>query len=294
MPRQTERRSTTVYICHPIHLHSSGPRRNQPNNARATNREEQRPAFARMMASVVPWFNVQYTPDRVSNRDPGYTYVHRGRLVRRAAPRAGLPTRFPSAQLASYYPDPEYGWPNCYGEPPQVQQPRDPLRQHALNIRRMERELRQLRGEPEEPRRRRRNHSPALSSVSSSSNSSSTSSSSSSSDSSVHARFSSLPRRPAGSRNHHCRPPSPYPWQIAHPYDGYNEEYAYDYRLDQRYVPAIPQPHSIFGRHRQHSQPGVYFAGPPTWQDTPHFDPRRGQGVVREPRWLSRMTRLSQ
>ena len=288
---QTAHCSTTIYTCQPVHIHSSHPHSQRSDQGRDIRSTTPRPVLKRIMASLIPWFNLQYAPQRISNWEPGSTYFQRGRLVRRAGPGSQPRARVPSAYMRGHFHSPEYGWSDYHDlPPPSTQRPRDPLRQHAANIRRLERELRQVRGEPEEPRRRRRvrSHGPALSSSipsssSSSSSSTSSSASTSSSGSSPHPRF-TCPCTERGEPRHvHRQQPSPYPWH--RPY--VNEDCAYDYGLGPGYGPGVSS-HGGFGQSRTRPRRVTFSIGQPRWQDFPHFDPHRGQGLVREPRWRGR------
>ena len=238
----------------------------------------------RMMASSLPWSSLHHAPQSTSNWEPGSTYFQRGRLVRRAAPRTQPPARFPAAYMTGHYHGSGHEWPDyCDLPTPSMPQPRDPLRQHAANIRRLERELRQVRGEPEQPRRRRRrSHSPALSSVSSSSSISSSfrSASTCSSADNVRPRFTCPRTARDGPAHLHRQPPTPHTWPS--PYG--NEDYAYDYGFDQGRGYGMPS----YGSFRQgptRPRRVSLAVSQPRWQDLPLFDPSRGQGLVREPRW---------
>jgi hypothetical protein len=293
---QTNRCSTTLYICRPLHVrhHRSSP----CNHHSSSHSSCRRPVFTRIMANLIPWFNLQYTPDRVPTREPGYTYVQRGRLVRRPPSRGEPPTRFPAMSMPTPYNYPLHA-PPAYHEPSPfpISRQRDQVRVHASNIRRLERELRQVRGE-EEPRRRRC-HSPAPSSSSSSTSSSSssaTSTSSSSSDESHHVHFTPSSGRPTrGQRDAHPRHPSPhacYDLYLDGEYGAYNEPFAHDYNhgqgMNERYGYGMPfrgQAARGVPHVQTHARRGGCFGGPGRWQDTPQFDPCQGQGFVREPRW---------
>ena len=281
---QTARCSTTIYTCQPVHTHSGQPQSQRSEQGGGSRSTRPRPALIRMMGSVMPWINLQHAPQGTSNWEPGSIYLQRGRLVRRAAPRGRPPTRFPAAYMPSHYLGPGHGRPQYYDPPPPSMPPRrDPLRQHAANIRRLERELRQVRGEPEPARRRRRtSHSPAPSSTSSSSSSTSSSSSAStcSSASSPHRRFTYSHTRRGEPGPLNQQPTSPALWQSSYG----DEDYAYDQGSDQGCRFCVPSQGGL-GQDPTRPRRVTFAVREPRWQDVPHFDPCRGPGVVREPHW---------
>jgi hypothetical protein len=278
---QTVHSSTRVYISQPRQHNGTNLNLRGIREDIFQHRPRTSSSFVTVMVSLLPFLNLQFSSRRTRDHEPGYTYVQRGRLIRRNGPQRQT-TGYAVSLTPAYYALPvpvgpcQIYYDVCEHQP---RPPRDPARHHASNIRRIEQELRQLRGEESDDarhrRRRYRSSSPSTTTTSSSRTSSSSSSSRSSDSNTSSASY------------HRIRRPS-HPYPPHHRRYG-DDEFDSDYAWDQGYGPpsgrvvAMPRHHSFRG-HMSMPHRGRRPTAHLDWQDIPHFDPCQGHGVIREPR----------